>query len=146
MECYLVVNENFQGCNAIIETATNTLVAGCKNTVIPKSVTAIGNNAFRFSIAFAVKYVAGLELIYDKMDYNPSAKVVIPKGVVAIGNKAFEGCDSLLHIDISNSVVTIGSDAFSGCEVLEDVKIPNSVRNIGKCAFSDCSRIKFPTV
>ena len=33
-------------CNAIIETATNTLVAGCKNTVIPNSVTSIGASAF----------------------------------------------------------------------------------------------------
>ncbi len=29
-------------CNAIIETATNTLLLGCKNTIIPESVTAIG--------------------------------------------------------------------------------------------------------
>lgn len=33
-------------CNAIIETNTNTLVAGCKNTVIPKTVTTIGRTAF----------------------------------------------------------------------------------------------------
>ena len=33
-------------CNAIIETASNTLIAGCKNTTIPNSVTAIGNFAF----------------------------------------------------------------------------------------------------
>ena len=33
-------------CNAIIETASNTLIYGCKNTAIPNSVTAIGNYAF----------------------------------------------------------------------------------------------------
>ena len=32
-----------ENCNAIIETSTNTLVAGCKNTIIPNSVTSIGN-------------------------------------------------------------------------------------------------------
>ena len=36
-------------CNAIIETASNTLVAGFNNTVIPSSVTSIGNGAFAFS-------------------------------------------------------------------------------------------------
>ena len=36
------------GCNAIIETATNTLIKGCKNTVIPGTVTAIGDYAFAF--------------------------------------------------------------------------------------------------
>ena len=33
-------------CNAIIKTATNTLISGCKNTVIPNSVTSIGDRAF----------------------------------------------------------------------------------------------------
>jgi len=33
-------------CNAIIETASNTLIAGCMNSIIPNSVTTIGNEAF----------------------------------------------------------------------------------------------------
>ena len=33
-------------CNAIIESATNTLILGCMNTVIPNSVTTIGSSAF----------------------------------------------------------------------------------------------------
>lgn len=33
-------------CNAIIETNTNKLIAGCKNTTIPNSVTSIGGFAF----------------------------------------------------------------------------------------------------
>ena len=33
-------------CNAIIETATNTLVVGCQSTIIPNSVTSIGSYAF----------------------------------------------------------------------------------------------------
>ena len=33
-------------CNAIIETATEAMIAGCKNTVIPNSVTSIGDYAF----------------------------------------------------------------------------------------------------
>ena len=38
-------NKNYDSrdnCNAIIETASNTLVLGCKNTIIPNSVTSIG--------------------------------------------------------------------------------------------------------
>ena len=33
-------------CNAIIETASNKLIIGCKGTVIPNSVTSIGDHAF----------------------------------------------------------------------------------------------------
>lgn len=42
-------NEKFDSrdnCNGIIETATDTLLLGCPNTTIPKSVTSIGKSAF----------------------------------------------------------------------------------------------------
>ena len=35
-----------ENCNAIIETTSNTLIAGCQKTIIPNSVTSIGNSAF----------------------------------------------------------------------------------------------------
>ena len=40
------VYDSRENCNAIIETAKNRLVVGCKTTVIPNSVTSIGGNAF----------------------------------------------------------------------------------------------------
>ena len=40
------VYDSRNNCNAIINTASNTLVAGCKNTVIPNSVSSIGEKAF----------------------------------------------------------------------------------------------------
>ena len=65
-------------CNAIIETATNTLLCGCQNTIIPSSVTSIGNNAFR--------NCTGL------------TNINIPSGVTSIGNNAFYGCASIESI------------------------------------------------
>ena len=59
-------------CNAIIETASNTLIAGCKITVIPNSVTAIGSNAF------------------DRCDGLTS--ITIPNSVTSIGVEAFCYC------------------------------------------------------
>ena len=82
-------------CNAIIETATNTLVAGCKNTLIPSSVTSIGNVAFRGC--------SGL------------TSVEIPSSVKSIGNQAFRGCSGLTSITIPNSVTSIGNSAFYDC-------------------------------
>ena len=58
-------------CNAIIETATNTLVAGCKNTLIPNSVTSIGDYAFS--------------------DCTGLKSITIPNSVTSIGEWAFYG-------------------------------------------------------
>ncbi len=65
-------------CNAIIETASNTLIAGCKNTVIPNSVTIIGEWAF--------DSCSGL------------TSVTIPSSVTSIGRGAFEDCPNIQTI------------------------------------------------
>ena len=67
-----------EGCNAIIETATNTLIASCKNTVVPSSVTALGNYAFYHN-----KELKTLEL---------------PEGIKTIGNYIMSTCDSLTKV------------------------------------------------
>ncbi|MBR5030706.1 MAG: leucine-rich repeat protein [Muribaculaceae bacterium] len=102
-------------CNAIIETATNTLVTGCMNTVIPNSVTSIGQWAFSHSIG-----LTSLE---------------IPLSVTTIGNAAFYGCSGLTSVTIPNSVTYIGSSAFGDCTSLANITIPNSVTSIGSDAF-----------
>ena len=106
-------------CNAIIVTSTNTLIVGCQNTVIPNSVTTIGNHAF----------------------YNCSGltSVTIPNSVTTIGYLAFDNCSGLTSVTIGNSVTSIGSSAFSGCSGLTSVTIPNSVTSIGHSAFYNCS-------
>ncbi|MBO4813809.1 MAG: leucine-rich repeat protein [Muribaculaceae bacterium] len=83
-------------CNAIIETATNTLIAGCKNTSIPNSITSIGERAFY--------NCSGLE------------KVSIPKSVIKIGEQAFYYCTGLTRIDSypNPSDVTLGAVVFDG--------------------------------
>ena len=106
-------------CNAIIETATNTLIAGCKNTTIPNSVTSIGNGAF--------DGCSGL------------TSVMIPNSVTSIGEWAFSYCTGLTSVTIPNSVTSIGREAFRDCSSLTSLKIPNSVTSIGYWAFYGCS-------
>ena len=106
-----------EGCNAIIETATNKLVAGCKNTVIPGSVTTIGNNAF--------SNCTGL------------TSITIPNSVTTIGDQAFFGCTGLTSITIPNSVTTIGYTAFYKCTGLTSITIPGSVTKIEEDTFQE---------
>ena len=110
-------------CNAIIATNTNELVTGCKNTVIPNTVTAIGNNAF--------KGITGM------------TSIEIPNSVVSIGNNAFALCFDLTgDLVIPNSVTHIGESAFFQCEGLDGkLIIGESVSYIGDMAFRKCSHI-----
>ena len=110
-------------CNAIVETSTNELLTGCKNTVIPNTVTSIGVNAF--------KGITGM------------TSIEIPDSVVSIGDNAFAFCFDLTgDLVIPNSVETIGESAFFQCEGLDGkLVIGESVSYIGDWAFRKCSHI-----
>ena len=105
--------------NAIIETESNTLVAGCKKTTIPSSVTSIGIDAFNGC--------SGL------------TSVTIPSSVTSIGKRAFSGCSGLTSVEILGGVTSIGDEAFAESGLTGDLKIPNSVTSIGAYAFEGCS-------
>ena len=127
-------------CNAIIETATNTLLLGCKNTVIPNSVTAIGAFAFfgmgvtNITIPKSVKTIGNYS--FSNSDLT---SINIPNSVTSIGGSAFVDCSSLTSITIPNSVTSIGGSAFRNCSGLTSITIPNSVTSIGGNAFAYCS-------
>jgi hypothetical protein len=78
-------------CNAIINTSTNELIVGCKNSFIPESVTSIGDYAF--------SNCSGLD------------SITIPNSVVSIGERAFFMC-YLPSLTIPSSVTSIGKEAF----------------------------------
>ena len=100
-------------CNAIIQTASNTLITGCKNTVIPNSVTRIGFWAFRGN--------SGL------------TNLTIPSSVTFIGSGAFSACSSLTNITIPSSVTRIIGGAFSSTPWLNNQ--PDGVVYAGKVAY-----------
>ncbi|MCQ2795618.1 MAG: leucine-rich repeat protein [Bacilli bacterium] len=105
--------------NAIMTADYKTLVAGCKRTTIPNSVTSIGEGAF-----------AGCTSLAD---------IIIPNSVKSIGAAAFINCDSLINITIPNSVVSIETAAFRSCRNLKTVNLTafDFVPTLGEEAFSD---------
>ena len=128
--------------NAIIETSSNILIYGCKNTIIPSSVTEIGNCAFKgcfgltsITIPETVSKIGAFAFCSCKC----LTSVNIPKFVSEIECCAFNGCSSLTSIIIPNSVCKIGTWAFGGCKNLMSINIPNSVTEIGRIAFIGCS-------
>lgn len=103
------IYDSRNNCNAVIETETNVLVMGCKNTIIPNSVTVIGEKAFR---AGAI------------------TSIVIPNSVKEIRIGAFTQCYKLTSISIPSSVeyIETRSDGFMGgtfsdCYNLEQITV-----------------------
>lgn len=83
-----VTYDSRENCNAIIETATNTLIAGCKNTTIPNGITTISAGAF--------------------LGCTGLTNIIIPDSVTTIGLQAFDECASLTSVTIPSSVTSIG--------------------------------------
>ena len=77
-------------CNAIIETAKNKLITGCKYTVIPEDVSIIGEKSFN----------------------NVAEDLVIPNQVTIIGKEAFANSNNLTTLTIGKNVSFIGAKNF----------------------------------
>ena len=112
--------------NCLIERDTKNLVQGCKNSVIPESVTSVG--AYAFS------------------GYGGLTSVTIPKDVTSIGSYAFSGCSGLTSVTIPDSVKSIGSGVFFDCSSLTEITIPRGVEKIDYNTFLGCSSLSSVTI
>lgn len=79
-------------CNALIDSRSNELLVGCRSTIIPEGIAAIGEYAY-----------ASIEELTE---------IVVPDGVKTIGKSAFFSCIDLKNIYIPSSVESIGENAF----------------------------------
>ena len=127
--------------NCLIRKSDNVLILGCKTSVIPNSVTAIGTRAF--------------------YRYGELGEIIIPDSVTVIGSSAFYGCsgkinipDSVTHIRDSafynfngpiktgNGLKVIEGYAFYGCKGLTEISLAEGAEKIEILAFAECVNLK----
>ncbi len=105
-------------CNAIIETATNKLITGCRNTVIPEDVKTIGKGSF---------------------SANLPVNLVIPNQVTTIEESAFTNSYHLTSITIGKNVSSIEKENFimgsSGIDVTDVYSYANTPPSLGTHVF-----------
>lgn len=142
--------------NCIIETASKTLIAGCKNSVIPDdgSVTSIARASLPIERGITALYIpasitnieAGafigrndlisITVAEDNPVYHSDGNCIIETASKTL----IVGCRASVIPD-DGSVTTIGESAFYGCVGLTDITIPAAITNIEDLAFSVCSNL-----
>ena len=142
-----------ENCNAIIETATNTLIAGCNNTLIPFGVTSIGEEAFRYcrhlrTVTSFVKnvFVTGA----NAFDNNNLSTLYVPKGTArayretADWNRFTNIVERTNSYDVNNDgvvnitdVVTLVNAILSSSTMLES----NDVNGDGQVNINDVVKL-----
>lgn len=109
-------------CNAIIRTADNRLIVGCKNTIVPSSVTEIGECAFFNCL--------GLQ------------SIILPESVTSIGRYSFALCENMRTITIPSGVISIGDYALESCDTI--LMMPITAPQITYCSFDTAVYVSIP--
>ena len=158
--------------NCIIESEKKSLLLGCKNSIIPRTVTSIGDYAFygctglrSISIPDCVTWIrkgafgdckglvsvtipASVSWIMERTFAGCSAltDITLPSSVSSIGEYAFQNCSSLKNIVLPEGVTWIWEWTFGGCTSLTNVVLPTSVTSIRARAFDGCTKLKYVTI
>lgn len=156
-------------CNAIIESQTNTLIEGFKNTQIPDDIEIIEKEAFtRHSCPAEIHFPASLTKIgryafkdcadLKKITFSENSSVKIGylafnncanlsgtlrlyPGIVLDAEYIFGNCSSLTKVVLPDAYTSIPAATFAGCSGLKSVNLPESLTDLGAGAFENCSSL-----
>lgn len=151
----VTVNENNtvydsrNNCNAIIETATNVLILGCKNTVIPNEIVKIGDYAYCAATGLtSISFNSNITELGENAFYGCKSlqQIVIPDTITTIGSSAFHDCSGATSVSIGAGIDEIPDSCFYCCSGLTTVDIPDTITNIGRSAFNGCSHMQTVTI
>lgn len=105
------VYDSRNNCNAIMETATDKLIAGCTYTTVPSNTKILGDEAFM--------------LMFNMQSIN------LPNGLLEIGKHCFVST-KIASLTLPNTLTTLDDEALLMMTELRTIYIPASVTHIGK--------------
>ena len=157
---YIVVDKNNpvfdsrDNCNAVIETATNRLILGCKNTVIPRGVVRI-EDAFQWNEVLSSLFIPDTVTSIDEAAFwglcNLESIVVDENNPVFDSrnncNAIYESATNKLVLGCKNTIIQkdtkcIASNAFGRCQNLKSIVLPEGIQYIDESAFSGCEHLE----
>jgi len=140
-----------ENCNAIIETSTNTLLAGCNGTMIPETIVAISDYAF-----CGVHHLKSIHIPancndiilggYAFFECNDLETITIDENNLVYDSR--ENCNAIIEKEtnvlllgckntiIPSNVTSIGPSAFFGNKGITSYTIPSTINTIDRSAFS----------
>lgn len=131
-------------CNAIIVTASNTLVHGCNGSSIPEDIEVIADSAFsqrrnlsHISISDSVVYIGEFAFLGC---YSLESEIKL-QGIHQVTRSCFDGCSSLKKVSIGNGIESVESGAFAACNMLSEVVITEGTKYLGTYAFDNCNSL-----
>ena len=140
------IYDSRENCNAIIETGSNILIAGCKNSIIPDSVIGFSDKAFYGTHLSQIYFSDNVRFINNgSFGFCNFSSLVIPSNVEKIAPNAFIGSRELASIVVEEGNAVY--DSRENCNALietatnilvlgcQNTTIPSSVIGIGKNAF-----------
>ena len=129
-------------CKALIDSQSNTLLLGGKNSVVPDGVTAIAEYAFAYT-GITEMTIPDSVIRIDEYAFcacKQLKSVVLPANITSIEKATFRDCSSLETVNLPEGLKTIGNAAFESSG-LQAVTIPAAVDSIGNVAFSSCKSL-----
>lgn len=134
------------------------------NIILPKSITTIGDNAFRYSGVKSINLPDGIralgescfkdcrleeihlpdslkEIGVEAFEGLPLKEIHFPKGLTTIKREAFQGCQNLTEIDLPDSLQILDYEVFSGCLNLQKVTTHSELKSIRSGCFAYCSKL-----
>ena len=119
---------------------------GSRSIVIPNTVTAVGESAFKncekledITVGSSVR-VMGRESFRGCKNLQ---RLVLPQNVQDVGESAFRDCIGLTECVVENEGIEIGERAFENCASLKDVRLQAGMTEIYGGVFNSCKSLEY---